>query len=340
MSLIPLTSPQIRITIAGMGRMGNFHRMALEQLASGQIESYYKCGINDHLGKIRICGICDTQAQCLRSLPHLSGFDSVERMLDQTHPDILIVATPTETHKGIALSSLKRGLHTFVEKPIVTAQKDLDELIAAAEKSGVRLMAGHVERYNPVSIKIRTLLQNIQPVAQSYSFLRTQQRPDRIADDIITDKVIHDLDLAQYFFGRIRTIEPEVIKRVDGRVCEARFVLQHESGTSGTLFVSWIVDAQTKKRQVEIRQGGHIWKGDFVSKQLWVDGQEILCHVEGWIKPSNNQIKDELVDFIAYASELSRIQPVVPLLSIEEIVESTKLLEFITNSVRESKTIY
>lgn len=339
MSLIALTSPQIRIAIAGMGKMGNFHRVALEQLICSQIESYYKWGINDHLGKIRICGICDTQALCLRSLSHLNGFDSVEQMLDETRPDILIVATPTETHKDIALGSLRRGVHTFVEKPIVTVQKDLDELIGAAEKFGVRLMAGHVERYNPVSIKIKAMLQNVRPVTQSYSFHRTQQRPGRIADDIIVDKVIHDLDLAQYFFGRIRTIEPEVVKRVDGKICEARFVLQHESGTSGTLFVSWIVDAQTKKRQVEIRQDGHIWEGNFVSKQLWVDGLEILCQVEGMINPSNNQIKDELVDFIAYASELSRLQPVLPLLSIEEIIESTKLLEFITNSVRENRTI-
>ncbi|MDD5459372.1 MAG: hypothetical protein PHF37_08280 [Phycisphaerae bacterium] len=181
-----------------------------------------------------------------------------------------------------------------------------------------------------MSIKIKMLLQNAQPVAQSYLFLRSQQRPDRILDDIIVDKVIHDLDLALCFFGRICTIEPKEIKRIDGKICEAWFALQHECGTAGTLFVSWITDTQMKKRQVEIRQDGHTWKGDFVAKRLWVDDLEILCQVEEMIQPSNNQVKDELVDFIAYTSELSRTQPVLPLLSLEEIIESTKLLEFIT----------
>lgn len=337
MNLIPLTAPEIRIAIAGMGKMGNYHRMALEQLASGQIENYYKWGINDHLHKIQICGVCDTERRCLAQQPHLKGFDSVDQMLEDAQPDILIVATPTNTHKTIALKSLRRGIHTFVEKPIVTTKEEMKELIEAAGMTGVRLMAGHVERYNPVSIKIKTLLGHVRPAAQTYSFLRTQQHPDRIPDDIIVDKVIHDLDLAMCFFGRIRKIESENIKWVNGKIHEAKFSLQHECGTSGTLFVSWIADAQNKKRQVEILQGGHTWKGDFVEKQLWVDDLEIACQVKGMIKPVNNQVKDELVDFIAYASELSVTQPVLPLLTPEEIIESTQLLEFITKDVIRNK---
>ncbi len=313
--------------------MGNYHRMALEQLASGQTENYYKWGISDQFSKIKICGICDAHADNLTPLPRFERFESVETMLNSTRPDILIVATPTKTHKDIALGSLKRGIHTFVEKPIVTAQAELKELIEASENSNVRLMAGHVERYNPVCIKIRTLLQNAQPVAQRYSFLRTQSHSSRIEDDIVVDKVIHDLDLALCFFGKICAIEPKDIKRVEGKICEALFSVRHESGTVGTLFVSWIADVQAKRREVEIFQGGHTWKGDFVAKRLWVDDMEILCQVDGMISPANNQIKDELVDFIAYANEISLTQPVRPLLTLEEIIESTKWLEFIVKNV-------
>jgi predicted dehydrogenase len=285
------------------------------------------------LRKISVCGVCDVNPANLSEVSDVRGFDDAERMFDQTQPDILIVATPTRSHKSVALGALKRRIHTFVEKPIVTTRAELDELVDTSLKSGVRLMSGHVERYNPVSIKIRALLQNVQSSVESYAFARIQRHSDRIPDDIIVDKVIHDLDLARYFFGKISDIEIQSTKRVNGKICEAMLSLRHTTGAAGTLFVSWLTDADTKKRQVEIRQGGHIWKGDFVAKRLWVDEMEIVCQVEGMIAPSNNQVKDELVDFIAYASELSLTEPVVPLLMLDEIAESIQWLESIVKTV-------
>jgi hypothetical protein len=194
-------------------------------------------------------------------------------------------------------------------------------------------MAGHVERYNPVSIKIVSLLKNTKPLIESYSFIRTQKRDIRVTDDIITDKVIHDLDLALCFFGTIKRIKIDDLKLVDGQAYEVKLSLEHQNGIKGSIFVSWFSGLQIKKRQVEIMQGGHKCKGDFVSKQLWVNGAEIKCQVEGMIKPSNNQIKDELVDFIASCIDSAPLQKIVPLLSIDEIIESTKWLENISKQV-------
>ena len=331
-NLIPLTSSEVRIAIAGMGKMGSYHFEALKQLGAGKHEDYYKGGINTQLKKIRICAICDPQADRIVSIPSIPRFATVEDAIKQTRPHILIVATPTLSHKEIALASLDHGIHTFVEKPIVTTSTDLEELIAAANLNGCRLMAGHIERYNPVSIKIKSLLQNVEPYAENYSFIRTQGHHSRITDDIITDKVIHDLDLALSFFGKIKSIEIVDHKLVDGKIYEARLRILHENGIGGTLFISWLTETGRKKRQVEISQGGHIWKGDFVSKQLWVDGLEIKCQVDGMVKPVNNQIKDELVDFIAYATETAEKQ-IAPLLTINEIRESTKWLEYLSRKI-------
>jgi predicted dehydrogenase len=317
-----------------MGKMGNFHFTALKQLAAGEHEDYYKGGINEQLTKIRIVGICDTLPSRLKGYDGISGFASVEEMLDRTQPHILIVATPTQTHRQIAIEAIKRGIHTFVEKPIVTSIADMDELLDAAKKSNVRIIAGHIERYNPVSVKIRSVLWNVDPPVQEYFFCRTQRHPSRITDDIVTDKVIHDLDLAICFFGKVRKVEVADIKMVQGKAYEVKILLEHEQGTKGSCFVSWLTDTDAKKREVEILQGGHKWKGDFVAKQLWVDGLEIKCEVDGMIKPANNQIKDELVDFIALCIDSEPLQKIVPLLSVDEIVESTKWLEDINKQVQ------
>jgi predicted dehydrogenase len=325
--LIPDDAAEIRIAIAGMGKMGNFHFTALKQLAAGEHEDYYKGGIGRQLTKIRIVGICDTLPLRLEGHDGISGFTSVEKMLNETEPHILIVATPTQTHKQIALAAIERGIHTFIEKPIVTSAADMDDLLNAAKKSKVRIMAGHIERYNPVSVKIRSILGNVDPPPQMYSFCRTQQHDNRISDDILTDKVIHDLDLAICFFGSVRKIEIADIKLIDGKTYEVKVLLEHNHGTRGTCFVSWLTDDNIKKRQVEIFQGGHKWNGDFVAKRLWVDGLEIKCEVDGMINPVNNQIKDELVDFIALCIDSKSLQNIIPLLSVDEIIESTKWLE-------------
>jgi predicted dehydrogenase len=333
LNLIPDDIREIKITIAGMGKMGSFHFAALKQLMAGKYEVYYKEGVNEQLAKICITGICDILSSRTENNDNISRFSSVEKMLDKTRPHILIVATPTQTHKQIAIMALKRGVHTFVEKPIVATRADIDALLGAARKSGVRISAGHIERYNPVSIKIRSLLQNVDPPAGRYSFCRTQTHHNRITDDIVTDKVIHDIDLAICFFGNIREIKTADVKLLKGQAYEVRILIEHEKGTKGSCFVSWLADTDTKKREVEISQGGHVWKGDFVSKQLWVDGLEIKCEVDGMIKPANNQIKDELVDFIASCIDSEPLQKIVPLLSVDEIIESTKWLEDINEQI-------
>lgn len=324
MNLIPGNSSEIRIAIAGMGKMGGYHLNALQQLASGFYEDYYKGNINEYLSKIKIVGLCDLSAEKAKK-DNIPSFNSAASMLEHTRPNILIIATPTETHSELAKISIQSGVHTFVEKPLVTKFAQLDELINLTQEKGCRLMAGHIERYNPVGIKIVSLLKNKNPLTNNYFFVRTQKHDSRIPDDIITDKVIHDLDLSLYFFGAIKKIKVNDFKLVNGKTHEISLATEHQNGIKGNLFVSWLNNEEYKKREVQILQGGHRWKGNFVTKQLWVDDMEIKCEVNGMIKPSNNQIKDELVDFIA--SCIEPLNDIVPLLSIEEIIDSTKWLE-------------
>jgi len=332
LDLIPRSASDVRVAIAGMGKMGQIHLSALNQLAAGGSERYYKGGISELLAKLKVCGLCDIRPLNPADYPNIELFNSVEVMLQQARPHFLIVATPTPAHKTIAMAAMSRGVHTLVEKPVVTAMADVNELLALAERSGVRLMAGHVERYNPVSMKIKSLLGNAHLAAKRYAFRRIQRHDPRIADDIIIDKVIHDLDLSLYFFGPIDQVKVTHCRRCSGQIFEARLSLVHACGTHGELFVSWLTEDAEKVRQVEIEQGGHCWKGDFAAKRLWVDGHEIQCVVPGWIEPANNQIKDELVDFIAWCTEPTEGFTPAPLLTVQEMAESVRWLEYIHQS--------
>jgi predicted dehydrogenase len=328
--LIPRNIDEIRIGIVGMGKMGNFHLAALRQLAEGSSEDYYKGGVTSQLKKIRICGLCDSNRIRLDAYKDIVGYQSLHGLISEQKPHIVIIATPTQTHRQLAKESLESGVHTFVEKPLVTRIAELDELIAAAEKTGCRLMSGHVERYNPVAVKIVSLLREKRPKVNSYAFIRSQKHDERIPDDIVSDKLIHDIDLALYFFGPIAAVKVKEVQFVGGQPYQIRVEAIHKNGVRGDIFVSWLVSGLEKKREVVVSCSDLKVLGDFAGKRLLVNGEPVDCEVPGMIRPLNNQIKDELVDFIMYCSEPDAAgERIAPLLTFDEIVQSVAMIDTI-----------
>jgi len=150
---------------------------------------------------VRLCGLCDPCAgdgeDLARGVPRFADWGA---LLAAAAPDLAIIASPTRTHFALARQALEAGVHTFVEKPIVTRRREFDCLCRIAAARGCRLMAGHVERYNPVAIKLRDLLAAGGVAAAGYRFHRSQPHDARIPDDIVVDKAVHDADLAQFLF--------------------------------------------------------------------------------------------------------------------------------------------
>ena len=328
--LLPRTIDVIKIGIVGMGKMGNFHLEALCQLAQGSHEDYYKGGVTSQLRKIRICGLCDCSRARLDAHPTITGYESLHGLISEQKPHIVVIATPIQTHRQLAKETLESGVHTFVEKPLVTRSAELDELIAVAKTNGCRLMSGHVERYNPVAVKIVSLLKSKPVKVNSYSFVRTQPHDPRITDDIISDKLIHDIDLALYFFGPIKAVTVKDVREVSGQAYQIRVKTAHKNNIRGDIFVSWLVTEDEKKREVVVSYDGRRILGDFSGKRLLVNGEPIDCGVSGMIRPLNNQIKDELVDFIMHCSEPEGAdERISPLLTLDEIVQSVALIDTI-----------
>ena len=65
--------------------------------------------------------------------------------------DAAIIATPTYTHRDVALEFLNRGLHVLVEKPLAASVREADDLVAAGRRRKRVLQVGHVERFNPAA---------------------------------------------------------------------------------------------------------------------------------------------------------------------------------------------
>ena len=82
---------------------------------------------------------------------------STEELLARADVDAVIVASPNFAHKEGVLAAAAAGKQIFCEKPMAMTTADCDEMIAAAQKAGVKLMVGQVLRLIPGFAKAREI---------------------------------------------------------------------------------------------------------------------------------------------------------------------------------------
>src|ERR671928_230809 len=62
--------------------------------------------------------------------------------------DAILVLTPG-SHAPVAVAAAEAGLHVFAEKPMCFGVAEGEEMVRAAERSGVVLMVGYMKRFDP-----------------------------------------------------------------------------------------------------------------------------------------------------------------------------------------------
>ena len=113
------------------------------------------------------------------------------------HADAVVVAASTEYHYDIAREILDAGLPVLIEKPICPSLEQTEEILATAEKQGVPVQCGFLERFNAGVIAAQSLIE--EPV-----YVRAERHSpywSRIKTGVAWDVLVHDADLISRMFG-------------------------------------------------------------------------------------------------------------------------------------------
>jgi predicted dehydrogenase len=128
---------QRSIAIVGLGEAGyEMHMPALAQMRD-----------------VTVVGACDTDEGRRERAAKKFGFTTFvdyQSMLDSTRPDILIVATPPDSHASICLDAIGRGLDVICEKPFVATLDEADRVMSAAVEAGRCIALNHEFREMPI----------------------------------------------------------------------------------------------------------------------------------------------------------------------------------------------
>jgi len=177
---------------------------------------------------------------------HVKAFDSLDDLLSEV--DAVICAVPTVEHYNVGMKVLQSGRHLFMEKPITETVDQAQELVNEARRRNLKLMVGHIERFNPaimaVKDKIRTPLY-IEALRIAHFNIRGTDV------DVVRDLMIHDIDLTLHFIGEepvsIHAIgAPVLTDKVD--IANAR--MEFPSGAVATLTASRVSMKKTREFRI------------------------------------------------------------------------------------------
>lgn len=247
----------IRVAVIGVGAMGRNHARVYSEMPD-----------------VELIGIADADTRLAESVSKrcaCQAYSDFRQLLDEQKPDAVTIAVPTVGHLEIALDVIQRGIHLLIEKPIAFSVEAGQEIIEAARRSGVQLMIGHIERFNPavIALKARLARGELGRVFQIDAH-RQGPFPTRVVDvGVVIDLAVHDLDVMRYITGsEIKRVYAETERRIHNtREDLLTGLVRLEDGTIGTLAINWLTP--TKIRELYVTGERGMFRVDYLTQDLY-----------------------------------------------------------------------
>lgn len=164
------------VGVVGVGALGRHHARHLAAMPGA-----------------RLVGVYDRDAERAAAVAAAVGthaFADLDSLLDAAAA--VTVAVPTSAHEEVGLRVLGAGVPVLMEKPLASTLDEADRLIAAAERRGVQIQVGHIERFNRA-------VRAAAPYLEGPRYVETQRlapfQPRGTDVAVVLDLMIHDLDL-------------------------------------------------------------------------------------------------------------------------------------------------
>lgn len=136
---------KLKITIVGYGGMGSFHAKLI--LANPEVELH---GVFDILESRQQAGAEDGY----------SAYASLEEALNDASADTILIATPNDVHKEIAIRALNAGKHVICEKPVTLNSEELLEIMETAKERDRVFMVHQNRRWDSDFQMVKDLYEN------------------------------------------------------------------------------------------------------------------------------------------------------------------------------------
>ena len=317
----------IKIGVIGAGHLGKIHLKILEKSKKYDLIGYHD---NDQKNV--------TQIKKSNDYTH---FKSIEELIDSV--DVVDIVTPTISHYQIAMMSINKGKHIFIEKPIASNLKEAEKISSLAKKNGILGQVGHVERFNPGFKSVINYIKSPMFI-ESHRLAEFNNRGTDVS--VVLDLMIHDIDIIlSTVKSKIKSVSSSGVSVISKSPDIANARIEFENGCVANLTSSRI--SLKKMRKTRFFQRDAYISVDFLEKKAEIlkimdapknpgEFDMILKNAEGEKKqihfesPSVNDYNAINHEFDHFAQCIKRNMP--PIVSLNDGTKALKLANQIIDS--------
>ena len=141
-ALLPAQSPNdaVRVAFIGVGNRGSY-------LLNNMLKA----------PGVKVVAICDIDPEALKKAVDAAtaagntpeAYTEFRKLLDRKDIDAVVIATPVDLHKEMAIAALEVGKHVYCEKPMALNPEQCRMVVNAAKSAKGIFQAGFQLRYDP-----------------------------------------------------------------------------------------------------------------------------------------------------------------------------------------------
>ena len=195
------TKRPVNVGLIGLGRLGKV----------------YVRDLSARVSSARLVAVADTNTHLAKQTAEEFGvprwYETPLDLIDDKAVEAVVIVTPTHTHKEIVCAAAERQKAIFCEKPLSLSLDDAFAMKKAVARAGVFFQMGFMRRFDPGYAAAKKKIEE-GAIGKPVIFRATSRDPFRpsleyanpkSSGGLIIDMGIHDIDLARWFMGEIKT---------------------------------------------------------------------------------------------------------------------------------------
>jgi predicted dehydrogenase len=113
---------------------------------------------------LKLHAVCDSNPQrskmAANRFPEAKIYSNAEKLADDDNVDLVIIATPPNSHAEWSLLMMENNKHVVCEKPLALSRKETDRMIQMAEKMKAHLSCHQNRRWDPDYTAIKNAMKD------------------------------------------------------------------------------------------------------------------------------------------------------------------------------------
>jgi len=328
---------KLKVAVIGTGSMGKNHARVYSEMKN-----------------VELVAVCDSNKKIgadIAKAYKIKFYDYHKELLKKENLDAASVCVPTKFHRDVACDFIKKNINVLVEKPIASNLGEAQEITDLAEKNKIKLMIGHIERFNPVVMQAKKRIKRNE-LGKIYKVhcVRIGPSARRISDvGVVIDLAVHEIDILKYIIdSSIKRVYAETAQRIHSTHEDLLIgTIRFDNDILGVINANWVTPRKFREITITGEKGMFVanyltqdldfYENDFVRKNVnyqdysmtIIEGRKISLKIK-----KSEPLRNELESFIKCVQKNT-----MPEVTGQDGLEALKIAQKFIESSKSNKVV-